>query len=818
VDDNGTIMAYDDPDMPDDMGNQRKETPQERKARQRWQKVQDAAEPIIRKLAAQAREQMSLRGSIEQRWLEDLRQFHGVYDKETDTELKNDDSRSRTFINITRPKTNSWAARLGDMLLPNDERNWGIDPTPIPELNSEAREIARMAEEAAQQAEQATEQHNANVDEGGNPNATMPEVQAKATAAKEMMDRAKQQQREIEEATKRCKAMERLIDDQLTESRFPARCRDAIADMCKLGVGIIKGPMVSGKQPQRWQVDGQGNAVLQPITDQKVPTYRRVNPWHFFPDMNAGEIEDAEFTYERHLLNAKQLRKMAKDMDFNKGTTRKLLADGGAQHGAENVTDLSYLSELRNMEHHGSESALSPLKDRYVIWEFHGALEIHEIAKLVRAMGQEDEANEYLKTADPLDVRMVTVFFCNSKLLKINAEYMLDSGASLYSIASFEKAEATILGAVGVPRLMRHEQAMLNSAVRMVMDNAALSVSPQVVVDQKGVEPVDGSWKLKARKIWRKISGGHANPNSPPFELFNIPLNQNQLAQIIELAMRFVDEAVSMPLIAQGEQGAHITQTASGMTMLMNSANVVFRRVVKNYDDDMIGLIIRTYDFNMQFSNRPEVKGDMKVEARGTSVLLVREIQAQQLQMILREWSVHPIMGVGFRAYQAMKLVLQAMSINPDDLLITEEDYMKKLAQMAQPQDGEEQQESADQIRAQTQLQIANIEAANREKDGQVQLQIAEIRRETEFAKLGLQENLTLQQIQAMFATKEMDGAVKVESTRIKSQSDERKLAAEIGMEREAAREARARGEMPTGSGGAVSMGGRKAPANTNPQ
>ena len=281
------------------------------------------------------------------------------------------------------------------------------------------------------------------------------------------------------------------------------------------------------------------------------------------------------------------------------------------------------------------------------------------------------------------------------------------------------------------------------------------------------------------------------------------------------MAMRFVDEAVAMPLIAQGEAGAHITQTASGMTMLMNSANVVFRRVVKNYDDDMIGLITRTYDFNMQFSQRPEVKGDMKVEARGTSVLLVREIQALQLQAILREWSVHPIMGVGFRAYHAMRLVLQAMSINPEDLLISEEDYMKKLAQMAE---APPEQESGDQIRAQTQLKIAEIEAANREKDGQVQLQIAEIRRQTEFAKLGLQENLTLQQIQAMFASKEMDAAVKVESTRLKAQSDERKLAAEIGMEREAAREARARGEMPTGSGGAVSMGGRPAPANTNPQ
>lgn len=818
MEDYATTGAYNNADMPEDGYTPGKESKEQRKARERWQKVQDAAEPIVRRLATQQREQMSLRDSVERRWLEDLRQFHGHYDKDTEIELKNDDSRSRTFINITRPKTNAWAARLGDMLLPNDERNWGIDPTPIPQMNSEAREIARMAEDAAQEAETATDQHNAAVDAGQPPEQTMPQVQGKANAAKDMLDRAKQQQREIEEAQKRCSAMERLIDDQLTESRFPSKCRDAIADMCKLGVGIIKGPMVSGKQPKRWEVSDDGEAVLADVSDDHVPSFRRVNPWHFFPDMNANEIEDAEFTYERHLLNAKQLRKMARDMDFNKGTTRALLKEGGAQHGGEHVGDLTYLTELRSLENHSSESALAPLKDRYVVYEYHGQLEIHEIAKLVRAQGNESEADDYLKNADPLDTRMVTVFFCNGKMLRINADYLLDSGASLYSIASFEKAEASILGAVGVPRLMRHEQAMLNSAVRMVMDNAALSVSPQVVIDKRQVEPENNSWKLTARKVWRKIhsSAGVPGGQSPPFELFNIPLNQSQLAQIIDMAMRFVDEAVAMPLIAQGEQGAHITQTASGLTMLMNSANVVFRRVVKNYDDDMIGLVIRSYDFNMQFSSRPEVKGDMKVEARGTSVLLVREIQAQQLVAILREWSVHPIMGVGFRAYRAMKLVLQAMSINPDELLVSEEDYMKKLAQMAQPQEGEGEQ-SADMIRSQTQLKVAELEAANRQKDGEVQLEIAAIRRETEFAKLGLQENLTLEQIKAMFASKELDAQVRVESQRIKTQSDERKLAAEIGIEREAAAAARARGEMPTGSGGVVSMGGRPGPATNRP-
>jgi hypothetical protein len=35
----------------------------------------------------------------------------------------------------------------------------------------------------------------------------------------------------------------------------------------------------------------------------------------------------------------------------------------------------------------------------------------------------------------------------------------------------------------------------------------------------------------------------------------------------------------------------------------------------------------------------------MQVEARGSSVLLVREIQSQNLINIITNWSIHPVLG-----------------------------------------------------------------------------------------------------------------------------------------------------------------------------
>jgi hypothetical protein len=140
----------------------------------------------------------------------------------------------------------------------------------------------------------------------------------------------------------------------------------------------------------------------------------------------------------------------------------------------------------------------------------------------------------------------------------------------------------------------------------MTLDNAALSVGPQVVIDKTQIVPqIGGDYKLRPNKIWLRTSTNLTTAQNKPFETFDIPCNQAQLTGIIETAKAFMDEEASMPTIAQGEQGA-ASQTMGGMSMLFNSANVVFRRVVKSWDDDVTTPTLRRfYDWNMQFNPDP---------------------------------------------------------------------------------------------------------------------------------------------------------------------------------------------------------------------
>lgn len=760
------------------------------------EKIQGAAASFIQSLQQEANDRVRRRSHIEQRWVQDLRQYHGQYDVETDKALQEDPDRSKIFINITRPKTRAWRARLGDMLFPNDDRNWGIERTPVPELTDQAKKAVRAAEEAEDQAQQAVDEHN-DMAASGAPlealAAKQKEAQGHADRAQEHRDFDKEYRLLTAEADRRAERMQTEIEDQLTESRYPSISRDVIEDMCKLGVGVLKGPLTASKPRRRWQkvaqeqgVEGSAEVYKLTIESDPRPMFRRVNPWHFFPDPDATEISESESTLERILLSKSSFRRMAKLMGWDPATVKEILADGPVTTSS---SDFQWLSQLRLLD----DKAENGFLNRYVVWEYHGPMEVDDIVNLLICLGRAEDAKTFMDNADPLETQMVICHFSQGRLLKLEEYFPLDSGETLYSVVPFEKSEATILGAVGVPWLMRHEQSMLNSSVRMMMDNAGLSVGPQVVIDQTQVEPADGSWKLKPRKIWKKKAQDLGRDN-PPFSTYNIPMNQAQLAGIIELALKFIDDVIAMPTIAQGEQGAHVTQTANGMSMLFNSANVVFREVVKNWDDDLTTPTIRrAFDWNMQFNPNEDIKGDMQAVARGTSVLLVREVQSQQLMMIAQGWTTHPIIGPAIKVYDILRMTLQALSINPNTVLCEEDEFERRLKSMAESQ---QNQETPEKIRADAALKVAQINADSRAQDADVQRAIAEINQKTEILKLIQKDGVDMKQIEATLGLEKM-----------KTDSKERIFAAEAALEQQNAETALAHGQQPKGSGGYISGG-----------
>lgn len=739
--------------------------PTRRQSRLRDENADKGVIALVEELRNEAERRVKLREIVEQRWIEDLQHYHGQYDDETVKYLEAKKNRSRLFINLTRPKTNAMIARLTDLLFPTDDKHWGIQPSPVPEMGRNETQAQNLLDRAREQEQDAQARYDdpEQIDPAKLEQADMDlqEAQAAISEAQKALDDLTDLRKE---AKLRCDLMEEEMFDQLKASQYQAQCRDAIEDACKLGSGILKGPVLTEKVRRRWVRQPDGSHALVDVVDLK-PGFQRVDPWSFFPDPNARTCEEGEGFFERHLMNRKELRQLAKRQDMDQDAIRNLLKLGPEDLAPQGM---SQLFSLTNDEAH-------QLKGKYHVWEYTGPIEPEQL-ELLAAVYEDTETLEEMAEVDPLTEIHAKVWFCQNEVLSF-ALHPLESNEPIYSVFNIEKSETYVLGGIGVPRIIRDPQKALNSAHRMTMDNARASVGPQIVINRERITPADGNMEITDFKIWYDTDG---ISERPAFEVYSLPLNQQLLANIIEMARRDIDEMSSMPMIAQGEQGAGVTKTAQGMAMLMNSANVNFRRYVRNWDDDMtVPNIRRLYDFNMQFSDKEEIKGDYEVDARGSSVLLVREMQAANLMHMAMNFGEHPEYGVYIDKSELLKQVVKANMIPADGLIRSEreaEELRQKMGQQPDPQaEAAAKQVELKEQEIQARVAIAEMQTEAKRYD-------SELDRDADMQVAVIRANEQVEDREAKMQAQTAMQSDKERAAAIKAQSDERKLATEVAM------------------------------------
>ena len=191
-------------------------------------------------------------------------------------------TRSTIFTNITQPYVNAAAARVADMLLPSDDRNFAVKPTPIPDLAGLS--VGKLP--AAVQRAMAG---------SANPQAAQQLVANAKTQAAQM----------IAQANESAEKAQRRIDDWLVECQYHAEVRKAIEDCAGIGTGILKGPVPM----KRKHIAVSGGAIE--IKTEIRPGSRRIDPWDFYPDPNCGEnIHNGAHTFERDRLTARKVSEL----------------------------------------------------------------------------------------------------------------------------------------------------------------------------------------------------------------------------------------------------------------------------------------------------------------------------------------------------------------------------------------------------------------------------------------------------------------------------------------------------------------------------
>jgi hypothetical protein len=647
---------------------------EERKA-ERMVIVEAFAEQIKdkRKAAIEGRRQ----SGIEDIWAEDEEHYEGVDDANrgstkmvkgksmTDAPRQAKETsatRSTVFLNITRPYVDAAAARVSDMLLPTDDRNFALRHTPVPELT------AMLEDKTPVQAADAGLPQPAAPAGAQPPQGMLSGLRTRiagmfgsvqgvppATPPQQPVTVADQAAAVIDKAKKAAERAQQEIDDWLTEARYHAEVRQVIEGAAKVGTGILKGP-IPQKTRKRAARQLQDGSWTVEVLRQVKPQSRFVSHWNFYPDPNCGDnIHNGAFTFECDDITAKGLRDLKGTPGYIPEMIDLVLEEGpcSAVDGTRKLKEGEKVTD----------------KDLFQIWYFHGEVS----SKDMEAAGCKCGSREVY----PCLVTMV-----NDRVIKVTLS-PLDSGEFPYDVMVWQARKDHWAG-TGVARQMRTCQKGAVAGVRNLMDNAGLSAGPQIIIDRNKLVPANGRWELSPRKVWYTKTDEELEDVRKAFWIVNIETRQQELLAIIQFWLAKAEEVTGLPMLLQGQMGMAAQTDKVGIANIMNNnGSTVLRRIARNFDDRITEPHIgRYYEFLLMYGP-DEAKGDFTIDARGSSALVERELQAQQLVQIVG-LALNPAYALD--PEQVMREFLKSLRFDPKALELTDE-KKKELASRKPPED-----------------------------------------------------------------------------------------------------------------------------------
>lgn len=596
---------------------------------------------IVQLVESRFRRASDARQGEERRWLQAYRNYRGLYGPDMQF---TESEKSRVFIKVTKTKVLAAYGQITEVLFGNNRFPISINPTTLPEGVVESvymetgPQTSPMAQQAVQGAPAASEGTPKLL-----PGETMTDFRERLGAMKKTLapvvdklqegDGGAPNQVTFFPAMVSAKKMEKKIHDQLEESDAKKQLRSTAFESALFGTGIMKGPFAVDKEYPSWTEDGDYNPTMK-----LVPNTSSVSLWNFYPDPDATNMEEAEYTVERHKMSRSQLRALKRRPFFRMNAIDRALAGGE-----------SYAKEWWEQEM--EDDAQEVQTERFEVLEFWGFVD----TKVIKDYGVEIPSEH--RSAEQVSVN---IWVCNNQVLRLVMNPFKPSYIPYYAVP-YEVNPYSFFG-IGVAENMDDTQQLMNGFMRMAIDNAALSGNLLIEVDESNLVPGQ-DMKIYPGKVFRRESG------APGQAIFGtkFPNVSNENMQMFDKARQLADESTGFPSFAHGQTGVSgVGRTASGISMLMSAANGSIRTVIKNFDDYLLGPLGRAlFHFNMQFDHDPEIKGDLEVKAEGTESLMANEVRSQRLMQFLGVVQ-NPVLAPFAKMDYIIREIAKSMELDPD--------------------------------------------------------------------------------------------------------------------------------------------------------
>ena len=560
-----------------------------------------------------------------------------------DSEDYRKSERSKVTVKITKVKVLAAFGQLVDILFSQGKVPISVEPTPMPEGVEEFVHLETPIDQLSQSDPYGFEGDGRELPAGATEATELKlgpyaDDMAQANLAAGPSNMGEPQLSPAKEAARK---MEKLMHDQLLDASAVSELRKGLFEQCLLGTGIVKGPFNHTKTIHKWSSDDEGR--FYDPEEKVVPRLSHVSCWDLYPDPSALSLEDAEYIIERHRMNRSQLRALRNRPFFDVDAIEACLTMGSSYEERHFENDLYADNDPIYNE------------DRFEVLEYWGVLD----AKMA-----EEIQLDLPKNTSPLDQIQVNAWICGNEILRVVLNPFVPERLP-YQVFPYEKNPYRFFG-IGVPENMEDAQLLMNGHVRMAIDNLALAGNLIFEVDENMMVPGQ-SMDIYPGKIFRRQSGAPGTGITG----IKFPSTAVENLQMYDKARQLADEETGIPSIVHGQTGVTGTgRTAAGLSMLMGSAGLGIKTVIKNIDDHLLRpLGENMFMWNMQFSEDEDATmGDLEIKPKGTTSVMMKEVRSQRLTMLLQTVS-NPMLAPFVKLPTLIKELAVAQDMEPDELV-----------------------------------------------------------------------------------------------------------------------------------------------------
>lgn len=603
---------------------------------------------------------------VDLRLLACLRARRGVYSAAELQTIQESGGVNVVWADLTETKCRAASAWVRDVLLPAGDRAWSASPTPVPDLPMPFKKT--IVAKSIQQAQEVLIQ----VSQAGGGTMERDEFrQVVADIGEKLREDA---EREYERAArKRAKRMERVIADRLAQGCWEDAMDAFVEDFVTFPAAILKGPTYQRHKRLEWAED-----YAPKVSNNPAQTWERVSPFDVYPAPAARTPQQGDFI-ERMRFWREELHALKGLPGYKDDQIEQALRDysGGHLEGW-----LWTEAERQRLEQESMYMWLSPpgVIDALNYW---GSVPGWKLLSW-GVEGVKDPTAEY----------EVNVLLCGRFVLyaALNPHPL---ARRPYRKACYDDIPGAFWGR-SIPDLCATHQKMCNAIACALADNHAMASGPMAWIHADRLADGEQTLEIIPWKVWQLKSDPTQGVN-PGIGFFQPNDNSQSLMASYEKWELRADDSTGVPRYTYGnERVGGAGNTATGLSMLLNSAAKGLRRAIASIDNGVIAPTIYDCFVNEMLYNPDEsIKGDCVIVPRGAAAILIKE-SAQQRRAQFLAMTANPIdleiIGTRGRA-SLLRETAAAMELPVDEVVPSEEELERREQAKAQAQQQQAEQQ-----------------------------------------------------------------------------------------------------------------------------